>query len=110
MAREDVVFAALTWLPFAFLFGFTAWVLSSLTSRTARSRPSAIARLRIALPASGLAVSIFGVALSFSCDPTSCRIHPFEPYGVILSAIGLFVFLVGLTLAAAFPPEGTSVS
>jgi hypothetical protein len=62
------------------------------------------------VPASGLAASIFGVALSLSCDPTSCRIHPFEPYGVVLSAIGLFVFLVGLTLAAAFPPEGTGVS
>jgi hypothetical protein len=103
------LFGVLTWLPFAVLFGFTAWLVASLTSGRGWHRLSVITRLRIAMPASGLGVSILGVALSFTCDPTSCSIHPLESYGVILSAIGLFVFLAGLILAAAFPPEATSV-
>lgn len=107
---SDPGFAAVSWVPFALLFGFISWVLLSLTSRTRRYRSSAIARLRLALPAAGLGAAILGVALSFACGPTSCDVHPLWPYGVVLSAIGLFVFLAGLTLAAAFPPEGPSVS
>jgi hypothetical protein len=94
-------YVVMTWLPFVLLFGFTAWLVLGLTSGQKQYRPSAIARLRVALPVSGLGMSIFGIALHFVS---------FDPYGVVLSAVGLFVFLAGLTLAAAFPPEQMSVS
>jgi hypothetical protein len=96
---------AVAWIPFAILYGFVGWLTSVLTSGHTHRHRSMIARLRILLPASGLAVSIFGIALSFTCGPAGCHLHPYRPYGIVLSALGLIVFLGGLTLAAAFPPE-----
>lgn len=109
LSSQDVWTLPITWGPFAFLFGFIGWLVSRMNSGRVRYRPSAIARLRVLLPSLGLAMSIFGVAVAFTCDPTSCRIHPFRLAGIVMSAIGLFVFLAGLTLAAAFPPDGTIV-
>ncbi len=83
-------------LVFVSLFGATGWMVSALTSGQVAPRRSLTLRLRIALPASGLAVSIIGATLSLTYS---------APYGAILAAVGLFTFLAGLALAAAIPPE-----
>lgn len=61
-------------------------------------------RLQLSFLSSGLCLTIFGVALSFSCgDSLSCRNAPFRTVGLALVLIGSLFFFVGLLLVAIVP-------
>ena len=91
------------WLPMIAICGFTAGSVSFLMGPLRRRWVVGfIHKLRYILSPTGLALTILGLSLSFTCG-SSCKEHPFRTIGLVAVAIGFLLSVAGITLLFASP-------